>query len=162
MRSIAFKYLAKREYAPSELREKLIQAHGFFPVEVDLLIDDLICQDILSELRFVEIYLRSKARRGYGPNYCRKMLLKLDISSEKIDEGFALAKIDWHEVKEKLKQKKLKEIEIKKAKALKAQGHKTEGRKIGTNQDARMNFNSEFKLNLEMHRLNQKLYKKGF
>ena len=66
VRDIALRYLARREYAVEELRRK-IEARGADPVIVDSVITGLVEENLLSDERFTEMYVRMRIRALFGP-----------------------------------------------------------------------------------------------
>lgn len=62
----ALRWLARREYARSQLREKLIRLGGH-PERIESVLDHLSAIGAQSDRRFTEEYVRSKVGRGFGP-----------------------------------------------------------------------------------------------
>ena len=102
--------MSHREHSERELRRKLTEL-GATEAEKDLIdsvISTLIQDDYLSDQRYTEVYIRSKARRGYGPNYCRQALRQAGVSSDLIEAGLKNPEIDWQEISLKVCEKKSK------------------------------------------------------
>ena len=66
VRDIALRYLGRREYAVQELRQKLLQ-RGADSTLTDTVVTGLVEQDLLSDERFTEMYVRMRVRLLFGP-----------------------------------------------------------------------------------------------
>lgn len=66
IRDIALRYLGRREYAVQELRQKLLQ-RGADSRLTDTVITELVEQNLLSDERFTEMYIRMRVRLLFGP-----------------------------------------------------------------------------------------------
>jgi len=62
----AIRMLANREHSRFELKQKLLQ-RGYAADLVEQVLEKLIRQDLLSEQRFVENFVRNRVNKGYGP-----------------------------------------------------------------------------------------------
>lgn len=67
LRSLAFAYLAKREFSKAQLRLKLLEKDAD-AVEVDALLDELSNQNYQSDERMAGMVVRSNLRQGRGPS----------------------------------------------------------------------------------------------
>ena len=79
VRDIALRYLGRREYAVQELRQKLLQ-RGADSALTDTVITELVEQDLLSDERFTEMYVRMRVRLLFGPLKIRAELRGRGIS----------------------------------------------------------------------------------
>lgn len=84
IRKTAMDLLARREHSRYELFSKL-EMRGFEKNEIHCVIDQLQKENLQSDQRFSEAYLKSKANRGYGPIRIRQELHDRGISDEMID-----------------------------------------------------------------------------
>ncbi len=66
LRQKALDLLARREHSQLELKQKLL-VRDFDPAEVDDVIAKLAAEQLQSDERFTECYIRSRANRDYGP-----------------------------------------------------------------------------------------------
>lgn len=66
IREQCIRLLARREHTRRELARKLSQ-RGFEPADYESVLDQLIAENLLSEARFAEVYVRSRISAGYGP-----------------------------------------------------------------------------------------------
>lgn len=83
-RQAAIRLLARREHSQQELRRKLT-AKGFEAQQVDELIARLLQEGLLSDARFTESFVRSRADRGWGPLRIRAQLQERGVGEELID-----------------------------------------------------------------------------
>jgi len=90
LRVRALRLLARREHSRAELRAKLLP-HAGDGADVDALLDDFTRRGWLSEERFVEQTVRSKARR-YGPLKIAHHLRGKGIDEAGIAAGLAQAR----------------------------------------------------------------------
>jgi len=80
---IAVRYLTRREYGMEELRKKLIQ-RGSDPAIAEKVVSDLADENLVSDQRFTEMYVRTRMRRLYGPLKIRGELRSLGVSDHVI------------------------------------------------------------------------------
>ena len=90
----AIRLLARREHAKSEIKQKL-KFRGYDDELADAVIDDLTRQRLLSDERFAEMFVRSRAERGQGPVRLRAELRRLKLTPELIESRIKAADVDW-------------------------------------------------------------------
>ena len=92
LRARAMRFLARREHSRAELRRKLAPnvPEG---EDVEILLDDLARRGWLSDARFAEMSIRSKARR-HGPVRLAHELRAKGVDDEAIAAGFRAAGAD--------------------------------------------------------------------
>lgn len=99
LRRRAMDYLARREHSRYELQGKL---RGKFEQPSDALIgavlDKLEADNLLSDTRFAESYVRFRISRGFGPLYIRYQLRQRQVDSVLIDQVLNLDNQDWIDV----------------------------------------------------------------
>jgi len=83
---IAVRYLTRREYGIEELRRKLIQRGGD-PASAEKVVGDLADQNLVSDQRFTEMYLRTRMRALFGPLKIRGELRSRGISDYHIAQA---------------------------------------------------------------------------
>ena len=83
---IAVRYLTRREYGIEELRRKLIQ-RGCDPAIAEKVVCDLADQDLVSDQRFTEMYMRTRMRALFGPLKIRGELRSRGISDYQIAQA---------------------------------------------------------------------------
>ena len=92
LRSRALSLLARREHSRLELSRKLAP-HALEGENVDALLDELAAKGWLSDARFAEQSIRSKARR-FGPRKLAHDLRAKGVDDESIAAGLHAAGID--------------------------------------------------------------------
>lgn len=90
----AIAYLARREHSSSELRLKLVKV-GFESTDIDDVLKKLAENNLQSDSRFAENYLRYRSNRGYGFQRIRQELKEKGVSTDIISEALEQAEIDW-------------------------------------------------------------------
>jgi len=86
--------LARREHSRFELAQKLKQRGA--PSEwIDSELDKLQEQGLLSDNRYLESMLRTRANAGFGELSIRQMLRERGISAEDIDNALQAQALDW-------------------------------------------------------------------
>ena len=80
-RKSAIGYLSIREHASDELRQKLVKK-GFVASVIDKVVIQLQADNLLSDERFVESYVRIRISKGFGPLRIQQELRERGISDE--------------------------------------------------------------------------------
>jgi len=80
-RSSAINYLSKREHSELELRHKLTHK-GFETNIIDQVLSQLQIDNLLSNERFVEAYVHSRIKKGFGPLRIQQELRERGITGE--------------------------------------------------------------------------------
>ena len=83
------RYLARREHSREELKRKLA-SHVEQGEDIDAVLDELAAKGWLSDARFAEQAIRSKARR-YGPVKLAHVLRSKGLDDDAIAAGFRAA-----------------------------------------------------------------------
>ena len=89
--------LAIREHSENQIRTKLLKK-GFSKSAVNRCIDYLLEHDWLSESRFCNVFIRSKANKGQGLQRIVAELKLQQISQSTIKQELATEKIDWQSI----------------------------------------------------------------
>ena len=96
VRRVAMDLLARREHGRVELTRKLRQRGA--PLElIEAALDRLAEQGLLSETRFLQCFVASRARGGHGPLRIREDLAQRGLPREVIEQALREAEIDWSE-----------------------------------------------------------------
>lgn len=103
------RYLARREHSKLELCRKLL-AKGLSRELVDKQIQAFTDNNIQSNLRFSESFIRTSAAKGQGEYRVRRGLNEHDIDSETIESALCEVDIDWFELAQKVAIKKIGNI----------------------------------------------------
>lgn len=94
IRDIAVRYLGRREYAIEELRLKLLQ-RGADSTITDQVVSDLVDENLVSDQRFTEMYVRMRVRRLFGPMKIRGELRSRGVSDKLINESMPKNQDTW-------------------------------------------------------------------
>ena len=101
--------VSRREHSRYELMQKLNKR---FPETIPIIedvLDKLVANKILDDERFAEMYLNSRARKGFGPKK-----IEMELHSKKVDSFFISNAIeayeDWLENAKNELQKKFKGV----------------------------------------------------
>jgi regulatory protein len=86
VRDVAVRYLSRREYGIEELRQKLLQRDADSDI-TDKVVGDLADENLVSDQRFTEMYVRTRIRALIGPLKIRGELRSRGISDKFIDEA---------------------------------------------------------------------------
>ncbi len=86
--------LARREHGRAELTRKLRQ-RGASPEMIEHELDRLADEGLLSETRYLESYISSRARSGYGPSRIREELTQRGLPRGDVEQALHEADIDW-------------------------------------------------------------------
>jgi regulatory protein len=98
LRRRAMDYLARREHSRFELFNKLSDKFPEASVEqLEVVLDQLVSDRLLSDERFVESYVRGRVGRGYGPLYIRFQLRQRRVAEELIESALAQEDAFWVE-----------------------------------------------------------------
>lgn len=97
-RGDAIRLLARREYSQAELWQRL-GARGHSAQEIEACLASLAEQDLQSDSRFAESFVRSRVFRGQGPRRIRADLGQRGIDKALISEALHAAEVqgdvDW-------------------------------------------------------------------
>ncbi|MDG9881722.1 recombination regulator RecX [Pseudomonas sp. GD04058] len=94
VRRTAMDLLARREHGRAELTRKLRQ-RGASPEMIEHELDRLADEGLLSETRYLESYISSRARSGYGPSRIREELTQRGLPRGDVEQALRDADIDW-------------------------------------------------------------------
>lgn len=104
-RQIALKLLSRREHSRGEMQEKLARK-ACPPSIVEQVVQQLIAERLLSEDRFVESYVQSRRRRGYGPARIREELRQRGVDKDTIEPWLDAGGREWLEDLRRVRRKK--------------------------------------------------------
>lgn len=96
IRRAAMNLLARREHGYVELARKLRQ-RGADTDMIEIELQRLIEDGLLSEERFLESYIRSRANAGRGPLRIREELAQRGVERSEIEQAINAAEVDWSE-----------------------------------------------------------------
>lgn len=87
---------ARRDHSCQEIRKKLLELGGEASL-VEAILADLLSRRLQSDERFAEVYVRSRAERGYGPRVIEAELRSKGLSAELQEEALSGSGYDWLE-----------------------------------------------------------------
>jgi len=96
IRDIAVRYLGRREYGIEELRRKLIQRGADSDITENV-VGDLADENLVSDQRFTEMYVRTRMRSLFGPMKIRGELRSRGISDSLIAQAMPDQPDTWFE-----------------------------------------------------------------
>lgn len=107
VRLSAMNLLARREHLRAELALKLRKRFGAeAEAQIEDTLDQLVEENLLSDHRFAESYVRQRCGKGYGPDRIRQELRQKGVSSELLQLVMEEAEVDWVEVAREVRLKK--------------------------------------------------------
>ncbi|MBD62989.1 MAG: hypothetical protein CMD68_02800 [Gammaproteobacteria bacterium] len=105
----ALDLVSRREHSRFELLQKLNKRFPQTENIIEEALDKLQTNNILNDERFAEMYLNSRARKGFGPKK-----IEMELNSKKVDSSITIHAIDayeaWSKNAENELQKKFKGI----------------------------------------------------
>jgi regulatory protein len=96
IRDIAVRYLTRREYGVEELRQKLLQ-RGADSMLTDTVVSALVDENLVSDQRFTEMYVRMRVRRLFGPLKIKGELRSRGIADYLIEKALPADPETWFE-----------------------------------------------------------------
>lgn len=101
----ALAYLARREYAVAELKQKLLASSKASEADtiachqrlVDKVIDEMCALNYLSDARYAAMLVRSRYNKGHGPMRVRQEFSQQRLASELCAQAFDEFEGDWFE-----------------------------------------------------------------
>lgn len=104
IRLSAMNLLARREHSVKELTDKLkLRYFSSFELQsqselIETVVDELTAQDLQSNQRFTESFIRVRAGQGKGPLRISQELKQRGITQDEIQSALKRADIDWFEL----------------------------------------------------------------
>ena len=102
--------LAGREHSARELSRKLV-AKGHSQDTAAQVLSSLQEQGLQSDQRFVEVFVRSRVGKGYGPIRIRQDLYQRGIDDELIDAELTCSADRWVELARAVREKRFSQTE---------------------------------------------------
>ena len=101
LRLSAMNFLAIREHSQQELKNKLNKKFPDKLEEIKQLLSQLTAENLLSDERFTEVFIRSRMNKGYGPVKISYELAVKGISKTIIAYNLSLNDENWIEAMQK-------------------------------------------------------------
>jgi len=105
VRLAAMNLLARREHSRRELRQKLLKKFSGVGVHleenaeiVERQLDQLAQENLQSDERFAQSYVRMRAGRGYGPRRIRQELRERGLSDDELVVAFEAMEESWFDL----------------------------------------------------------------
>lgn len=108
IRAVAMRLLAIREHSQAELRRKLMQK-GFAAELIDAVLHEFTVRKLQSDSRYVENFIHSRQRRGYGPVRIQAELRDNGVAAELIEQYLDFTAPVWLQLGQQVRQKKFGE-----------------------------------------------------
>ena len=103
----AMNLLARREHLRAELYQKLRKRFGAeAESEIDTELDRLTEENLLSDERFAESYIRQRSGKGYGPDRIRQELRQKGLDGGLLEIAMESAEVDWVAIATEVRLKK--------------------------------------------------------
>ncbi len=110
VRNKALQMLVRREHTRHEIAVKL-SSRNFSQSIIDSVLQALEDEQLLSDARAAEMYIRQRAGKGYGELKVRAELFRKGVDDNCIDQCLADACIDWQQVARSAFGKKFSRVE---------------------------------------------------
>lgn len=94
VRRSAMDLLARREHGRVELTRKLLQRGASLEM-IDVALDRLAEEGLLSEARYLESFISYRARSGYGPARIREELQQRGLPRTDVEQALRDSGFDW-------------------------------------------------------------------
>lgn len=96
LREKALDYLSRREHSRLELKRKLL-TKDFSESDINTVLQQLSAENLQSDERFAESYVRSRKLAGFGPKRIEIELRERGIEAELIIECIDSRSSDWYD-----------------------------------------------------------------
>tara|TARA_B110000444_G_C18696485_1_gene526827 strand:+ start:200 stop:622 length:423 start_codon:yes stop_codon:yes gene_type:complete len=110
-------FLARREHSSYELVQKL-QRRFVEVIGIESVVDELSEENLQSDARFAEAYVRYRCRRGYGPVHIRQKMREKGLSDDLVSKYlYSDLSLNWANLAKVVKEKKFGSIIVSDYKA---------------------------------------------
>ncbi len=110
-RASALASLCMREHSVKEITDKLTRKE-YQADSIEIVVKECLKDNYLNDQRFAEIFWRSRARKGFGPNKIAMELKRKGISASMIDDTSQQEELDFYQVVKDIYVKKYKGVAI--------------------------------------------------
>ena len=109
LRRAAMNYLARREHSTFELHEKLLNKYPKLTIkELDIALNQLQNENLLSDERFTESYIRYRKGKGFGYKHIKAELGLRRVDPIIINKYLFIDDDDWEKIASDLVSKKVR------------------------------------------------------
>jgi regulatory protein len=105
IRERALFFLARREFSVNELKQRLLEKTQDLLL-VEQVLQELIENNLQSDRRFAESYIRRRMAKGFGPLHIEHELQKHRLDGELVKENLAACRSQWSQTLKILFKKK--------------------------------------------------------
>jgi len=95
--------VSRREHSRHELMQKLAQRYPEASLIIEEALDKLEVNQILDDKRFAEMYVNSRARKGFGPKK-----IEMELNARRVNSAFTSIALEAYEIWLENAQKELK------------------------------------------------------
>lgn len=100
IRRAAMDFLARREHGRDELIAKLSRRFPECPAWIDEAVEQLAAENLQSDFRFAESFVRARVQRGQGPLKITAALRGKGMDDDMIARAFEECEVDWFSLAE--------------------------------------------------------------
>jgi regulatory protein len=97
MRAFAYRLLGRREYSVFELGQRLHRKWPEAP-DIDVLLDALVAENLLSDERYAESFVRFRLQRFQGPLKIQAALRFKGVSDALVDQELGARSQEWTDI----------------------------------------------------------------
>ena len=94
LKRMALNWLSRRDYSEAGLRQRLLSQGAEFDAVAEVLAW-CIEHNYLNQQRYIEMLVRSRVNKGYGPAYIIQECRQQNINQTDVIQRFAELDIDW-------------------------------------------------------------------
>ena len=105
----ALHILSRREHSSQELAAKLA-ARGFDRSLIEEVLEKLVSSGLQSDLRFTELLVSQRARKGFGELYISKLLRQHGVDRDSVNTAIKSAGVEWEELASDLISRKFSKL----------------------------------------------------
>lgn len=105
IRFAAMNYLARREHAAGELRDKLVRRFDM-PVLIEQVVNQLTEENLQSDDRFTEAFITMRMRQGKGPVRILQDLQQKGVAAELREAYLDASESDWKDLAREVREKR--------------------------------------------------------
>lgn len=95
LRRSAMDLLARREHSRAELADKLRRKFGVDSEQIEPVLDQLRADNLQSDERFTEAYVRYRRSRGIGPLLIRQELRARKVDPDLLETCLDMNSLEW-------------------------------------------------------------------